>query len=385
VAIAAACTLLAVACSSSSKSTTATTAAPSATTAASGGASTTAAAAAAGNPWGWPGDATSGYLPPGEPDVNGDGKVVIGVISPGDLSDHGYYESFVDEANAFAKANGWTVIQVGKVPDSQAAQAARNMCQQHPDMVAIAASELKDAIPVAAEPVCKGTVWYVAGGQGVTQTPYFVQTNDITSQDAYASGVAAGLLMKDANVTKAGFITGPQASFTTNFAKGWEAGIKSIVPTESTAVTYTGDFNDSAKAVEAYTAMKAQGIGIVYPYLGGATFAVAAAANKDNVPVLTPGTDNCSIPSPKFAISVIFDPGTYFATALAPFKAGKLKVGVALQFHMGVDPAPTVKICQPQGTDAATLAQTISDIGTGKVRPDQLTGLNDYGSYTPGA
>ncbi len=383
-AVGAVCALFAVACSSSSKSTS-TTSAPATTAAAAGASSTTAAATTGNGPWGWPGDSTTGYLPPNEPDVNKDGKVVIAIISPGDTHDHGYYESFVDEADAFAQQNGWQVVTVDKVPDSQAAQAARNACQQHPDMVAIAASELKDAIPVAQEAVCKGTVWYVAGGQGVNQTPYFVQTNDIESQDGYASGVAAGLLMKDANVTKAGFITGPQASFTTGFVKAWEAGIKTIVPTEQTISTYTGDFNDSAKAVEAYQAMKSQGIGIVYPYLGGATFAVAAAANKDNVPVLTPGTDNCSVPSPKFAISVIFDPGTYFASALAPFKEGKLKVGTALTFHMGVDPAPTVKICQPQGNDAATLAQVIKDIGTGKVRPDQVSGLNDYGSYTPGS
>src|SRR5205823_14960226 len=148
--------LIVAACGSSSKSS-------------SGG--TTGTTAVSGNgPWGWPGNETTGYLPPNEPDVNGDGSVTIGVISPGDTHDKGYYESFVDQANSFAKANGWKVITVDKVPDSNAAQAARNMCQQHPDMVALGASELKDAIPVASEPVCKDTVWYVAGGQGVNQT-----------------------------------------------------------------------------------------------------------------------------------------------------------------------------------------------------------------------
>jgi len=382
-AVGAACVLFAVACSSSSSSKSSSTTAASNTTSASTASTASSAATGGSGPWGWPGDSTQGYLAPNEPDVNKDGKVVIGVISPGDTHDHGYYESFVDEADSFAKQNGWQVITVDKVPDAQAAQAARNMCQQHPDMVAIAASELKDAIPVAAEQVCKGTVWYVAGGQGVNQTPYFVQTNDLESQDGYASGYAAGLLMKDANATKAGFITGPQVSFTTGFEKAWETGIKAVVPNATVVSTYTGDFNDSAKAVEAYQAQKSQGIGIVYPYLGGSTFAVAAAANKDNVPVLTPGTDNCSTPSPKFAISVIFSPGDYFAAALQPFKDGKLRVGTALTFHMGVDPVPTVKICQPQGNDAATLADVIHKIGTGAIRPDQLTGLNDYGSYTP--
>ena len=238
VASATACALLAVACSSGGTHSGPATTAPATTTVGSGSTASTATSAA--GPWGWPGDATSGWLAPNEPDVNGDGKVVVGIISPGDTHDHGYYESFVDEADAFAKANGWTVITVDKVAVSQAAQAARNLCQQHPDMVAIAASSLNAAIPVASESVCKGTVWYVAGGQGVSQTPYFVQTTDIESQDGYASGVAAGLLMKDDHVTKAGFLTGPQASFTTDFAKAWEAGIKSIVPGEQTVITYTG-------------------------------------------------------------------------------------------------------------------------------------------------
>jgi basic membrane protein A len=358
------------------------------TTAATGGGATTTAAAgggAAAGPWGWPGDATTGYLAPGEPDVNKDGKVTIAILSPGDTNDHGYYEGFVSAAKTFAQQQGWTVNIVDKIPNSEAAQAARNACQQKPDMVAIAASELKDAIPVAQEDVCKGTVWYVAGGQGVDQPPYFVQTNDILSQGAYTSGVAAGLLMKANGSKKAGFLTGPQASFTSDFAKGWEAGIKSQVPDAEVVTTYTGDFNDSAKAVAAFQAMKSQGIGVVYPYLGGATFAVAQQANQANIPVLTPGTDNCSLTDPKFAVSVIFDPGAYFNAALIPFKDGKLKVGTALTFHMGVDPVPTVKMCQPTGDQAAVIDQTIKDIGTGKIRTDQLTGLNDYGKYVPGS
>jgi len=80
---------------------------------------------------------------------------------------------------------------------------------------------------------------------------------------------------------------------------------------------------------------------------------------------------------------VIFSPGDYFAAALGPFKDGKLRVGTALTFHMGVDPVPTVKICDPQGDDATTLAGVIKQIGTGQVRTDKLSGLNDYGSYTP--
>ena len=356
------------------------------TSTAGGSATTAAKGCAAGEtpdgPWGWCGTAATGYLPPNEPDVNQDGKVKIGVISPGDLNDKGYYQSFVDTADKFASENNWTVIKVGN-QRGKAVAAARNMCQQGVDMVAIAASELKDAIPVAQEAVCKNTVWYVAGGQGVTQTKYFVQTNDVLSQGGYASGVAAGLILKDSAKLAAGFITGPQASFTTDFFKAWSAGIKSVVPDANPIATYTGDFDKADVNVAAYNAQKAKGIGVVYPYLGGATFAVAGAANKDNIPVLTPGTDNCAVPSPKFAVSVIFSPGAYFAAALTPFKDGTLRVGTALTFHMGKDPVPTVKFCNPTGDQAQQLADTITKIGNGEINTGTATGLNDYGSYDP--
>jgi basic membrane protein A len=345
------------------------------TTGGGGGNSAAADACATGSgtgPWGWTGDATTGFQPKHEPDVDCDGKVTVGILSPGDTNDHGYYESFVDTAKAFAAQNGWQTIIVDKINPADALNQARNLCRQHVDMVAVAASELKDAIPASQEPGCKNTVWYVAGGQGVTQTSYFVQSQDDATESGYSSGVAAGALMKAANSTKAGFVTGPQADFAITFAKAFKAGIQSVVPSAQLLVTYTGDFNDSAKAVEAAKAQIAQGIGIIYPYLGGSTFAVAGEAQKTNIPVLTPGTDNCAVPSPKFAVSVIFSPGDYFAAALAPFKDGNLKVGTARIWHMGKDPVPHTKICTPTGDQQTQVDNVEKQIGAGTIKPADI-------------
>ena len=323
-------------------------------------------------PWGWPGDSTQGYLAPNMPDVDCDGSVTIGLLSPGDTHDRGFYESFVDEADTFAQQNGWKVITVDKINPADAVTQARNLCRQHVDMVAVGASELKDAIPVSQEEVCRGTVWYVAGGQGVNQTPYFVQSQDDANESGYASGYAAGLLMKAAGVKKAGFVTGPQLDFAVTFAKAWYAGIKAVVADATIVVTYTGSFDDSAKGVEAVKAQLSQGIGLVYPYLGGATDAVAAEANKSNISVLTPGTNRCGGGTPSYAISVIFSPGDYFAAALAPFKAGTLRVGTARVWHMGKDPVPSVKICNPTGNEQSQVDSVIQQIGAGTIKPDDL-------------
>src|SRR5262245_51424481 len=73
----------------------------------------------------------------GQPDVNGDGKVVIGIMSPGDTRDNGYYQSFVDDAGKIAKENGWEVRTLDKLNPADAVSQARNLCRQRVDLIAI--------------------------------------------------------------------------------------------------------------------------------------------------------------------------------------------------------------------------------------------------------
>ncbi|MFJ6656390.1 BMP family ABC transporter substrate-binding protein [Streptomyces sp. NPDC091377] len=305
----------------------------------------------------------------GQPDVNGDGKVVIGVLSPGDINDHGYYQSFVDSADAFAKEQGWTVIKRGSVPPSDALTAARALCQQQVDMVAIGASELKTAIPASEEPVCGKSAWYVPMQGNIDQTPKILLSTDDPNQSMLVAGYAAGLKMKAAGDTKAGFITGMKADFSVAASTAFLAGIREVVPKATLTTTYTGDFNDSAKAKEATQAQISQGAKVIYPYLGGATDASAKLANASGALTLTPGTDRCASTSPKFDISVLFSPGDYFRAALEEFAKDNLKMGTTRVWHLGVDPYPTVKICDAQGDEAAQLAEFIKKIGSKEIDP----------------
>ncbi|MFD4832140.1 BMP family ABC transporter substrate-binding protein [Streptomyces uncialis] len=313
-----------------------------------------------------------GTLPAGEPDVNGDGKVVIGVMSPGDTKDKGYYQSFVDESRKFADENDWKLTIVDKINPATAVQQARNLCLQRVDLIAIGASELKDALSASTEPQCKGVAWYISGGQGVKQTPAFTQSLDFINESLYAAGYAAGLILKENGGKKAGYITGPDLDFARAVAKAYKAGIKAVVPDAELVENYTGDFNDSGKANEAANAQLSQGVKVIYPYLGGATDSVTRIANKKGVPALTPGTDRCA-PEPggvKYAVSVVFSPGAYFAGALKDFKEGTLRMGVAREWHLGKDPVPTVKLCEPKGDQAEKLGKLIEDIGSGRLNVD---------------
>jgi len=335
-----------------------------ATTAAASAAASDAATAAA----------TGSAAATGQPDVNGDGTVTIGIMSPGDTKDKGYYQSFVDKANAFADQQGWKVITVDKINPSDSVNQALNLCKQNVDMVAVAASELKDALQATTDPACAGVQWYVNGGGGVEQTPYFTQSTDEVNPTLFATGYAAGLALKEKGATKAGFITGPELDFSKQAAAAFTAGIQSVIPEATVAVTYTGDFNDSAKAKEAAQAQIDQGVGLIYPYLGGATDAVAQLANETGVLTVTPGTDRCDDTTTPFSISSIFDPGVYFAAALEDYAKGNLPMGQARVWKLGVDSVPTVKMCGDLASLQGQLDTEIKSIGDGTIDVDALIG-----------
>lgn len=309
-------------------------------------------------------------VPSGEPDINGDGKIVVGVLSPGDLNDNGYYESFVVKSAAFTNQKGWKLIKVGAVKPGAALEQARNLCRQKVDLIALAAAELKDALPASDEAICAKTAWYVPSSADIKQTAKISISRDFINESLLAAGYANGLLMKDKGYTKAGYITGPEVDFSVQAAKAFKAGIRKVIPNATLVTSYTGDFNDSAKAKEAAQAQISQGVKALYPYLGGATDAVAKLGTEKGLLLSTPGTDRCGETDPTFAVSVIFDPGEYFAAALTDFAEGRLKMGVAREWHLGRDSVPTIQICDGTTTQNAALNTFIADVGSGKIDPD---------------
>ena len=299
------------------------------------------------------------------PDVNGDGIVRVGVMSPGDLDDNGYYESFVTKAQSFTDAQGWELIRVGSINPADALVQARNLCRQGVDMVALAAADLADAIPASEEAECADTAWYIPSSGNVAVTPRITVSSDDVDDVLVAAGYGMGLLLAERGATSAGFVSGPEADYSIAAAAAFRAGLRQVVPDAALLVTYTGDFDNSALAVEATTAQIQQGAGGLYPYLGGATDAAAGVGSAAGIPVATPGTDRCA--EGTFAMSVIFDPGEYFNAALREFAAGTLRMGVERVWRLGQDEVPTITLCSGTDEQRRQLAGYIDRIGSGEV------------------
>jgi basic membrane protein A len=325
---------------------------------------------AAVDPWGWPGNAKTGWLPPGEPAVHKGRPVVLGLITAGDVTDHGYYESEVVTIDSFVKKYHWAKPIIDSlVNPANALQAAESMCQQHVDLLMIGQSELAAAGPAASAAVCKGTpVWVYASAGTMPPSPYYYLAEDQSDPQSYVTGVAMGLWLKQHNETRAGFIAGPALSFTERPAQAYLAGMQSVVPNASLDAVYTGDFNASGPAITAAQGMLTAGIQLIFPYLGGALFPAAQYIVAHGGATISDGLNSCSAQGVNFAIRQVYDPGYYLVYALQQFAAGQMRVGVTKQFNFGLTPIPTVQFCRTGGVQSnKTLNTLMSEIGAGKL------------------
>ncbi|MBO0731800.1 MAG: BMP family ABC transporter substrate-binding protein [Acidimicrobiaceae bacterium] len=364
--------VIGAACSSSSKSTSSGTTAPASSSGSSG---SSAGASTGSGPWGWPGNSTTGYLPPNEPHVKGKGTVTVGLITAGDIHDQNYYQSEVDAINQYVKTKHWKSIIDGNVNPAQAAQAAETLCSEGVDLLVIGESELAGAGPAASSSQCKDTpAWAYASAGTMSPSKYYYLAQDLGTPQSYTAGYAFGLWMKANHQTKAGFIGGPNASFVTAEAQALLAGMRAVIPSASLVTTYTGDFNASGPALTASKAMVSSGIKIVWPYLGGAFYPASRYLAAHGVALPSDGGSLCSSTNPKFAIDTVFNPGYYLMDGLKLFSEGQLRVGVTKTYNLYSTPIPNVQFCPSSGLTNLNpqLNALMKKFGTGQLNVDNV-------------
>ena len=342
-------------------STAETTAASTAETTAASTAETTAETTAAST-------ADTGTTTPFDLDTNGDGKIVIGVATPGPRNDGAYYQALVDGVTAFSKAHGFEApIIVDNIKAEEAESQLDALARQNVDMIAVGAGELGDPLKDLTAKYDK-IVWYCNCGAGHEALPNLIQSGDDGSEMGYSAGVATGLLMKAKGVTKAAMIGNNNFNFEVEAFESFKLGLASIDPSFEWTYVATNSFNDVAAATEAFNNLKDQGVGAIWPYLGGAHEAVVKLSNEAGIITMSAGSSKaCARTDLKYDIAVRFDAGDYLDTILDEILEGKLKRGETRAFHVGVDPQGGAVICNPTADETAAMAKAYKDIADGSL------------------
>jgi len=299
-------------------------------------------------------------------DTNGDGKVLIGVATPGPRNDGAYYQALVDGVTKFSKDNGYEdPIIVDNIKPEEAATQLDGLARQDVDMITVGAGEIADPLPDLTAKYDK-VIWYCNCGGGFQELPNLIQSGDDGSEIAYSAGVATGLLMKAKGQTKAAMIGNNSFNFEKESFGAFRLGLDDVDPSFEWTYVATGSFNDSAAATEAFNNLKDQGVGAIYPYLGGAHETVVKLSNENDIITMSAGAANaCERTDLHYDIAVKFDSGLYLGKILAEIQSGKLKRGETRSFHVGVDPEVGAVICDPTPEETTAMKAAYDKIASG--------------------
>jgi len=269
-------------------------------------------------------------------DTNGDGVVQFGFATPGPRDDGAYYQATVDGIIALSEENGFEEpIIVDNIDPAQADSELRNLARQNVDVIAIGAGELSDPLPELTEEF-PDIFWYCNCGAGIGDVPGLAQGIDDSSEVNYSAGYATGLLLQNTDSTSAAFLGCCDLNFEKEAFLAFEAGLQAVDDTFTAVYLPTGDFNDVAGATEAYNQAVADGVGAVYPFLGGSHTAIVGLANEDGIITMSAGaSDACEREDLDYDIAVQFDGGDYLAALFDAILAGELTEGQSMLFRVG--------------------------------------------------
>ena len=316
---------------------------------------------------------TSAAAEPVDLDTNGDGVVVIGVATPGPRDDGGYYQAMVDGITQLSEENGFEEpIIVDNIDTAQAESELRNLARQNVDVIAVGAGELSDPLPALSEEFAD-IFWYCNCGAGLADAPGIAQARDDSSQISYTAGYATGLLLQDTDATSAAFLGCCDLDFEREAFLAFEAGLQAVDDSFTATYIPTGDFNDVAGATEAYNQAVADGVGAVYPFLGGSQEAVASLANEDGIITMAPGpADACEREEVDYQIAVVFDAGVYVTESMRSIIAGDLSEGEAKFFLVGEFDPVGAEFCDATPEQEEALQAVRDQIAAGEF--DELFG-----------
>jgi len=171
----------------------------------------------------------------------------IGILIPGSRADHGWMESAYDGMKAAEQRHGKKVVitSIENVKFADMEQALVTLASKN-DMVIGAAGQTQASVLKVAKRFPK-VKFSIVGPTG-QPTDNVAQYDVLQAQIGFIAGAVAAMMSKNGAVSYVGGLEIPAIVNTgTEFANG----AKYVKPDTKCFVTYTGDFDDVAKAKEA--------------------------------------------------------------------------------------------------------------------------------------
>ena len=306
----------------------------------------------------------------GAADFNDDGVVRIAVVTEGARDDGAYYQALVERVESISEAAGYQPpLIVDQVDPANARTELENVVAQGADIIAIGSSNLADGNEDLFQEHDQ-IFWYCNCGSGYQDTPGLLRSADSGAELGISAGYATGLLLQERGSDRSVFLGCCDLNFEKESFLAFEFGLRLVDENFEAIYVPTGnfpfDFNNTAGATEAYNNALAEGVGAVYPFLGGAHEPIVRLANADGLIVMTAGSSTgCEREDLAYDLEVMFDAGDYMAPVFDEILAGTAEEGGARRFTVGVDPEVGANFCNPTADQQQALEDLNARIGAG--------------------
>ena len=201
----------------------------------------------------------------------------IAIALPGVITDKTWNQSGYEGIQLAKQKLGVDTAHIEKVSQADQTEVLSDFARRNYNLVFAHGGQFDAAIQQVA-PQFPST--FFVGVNGAVAGTNFGALRIDHLQASYLCGIIAALMTKS---NKLAYIAGQKFAATEEELRGLELGAKSIKPDIQIASTFTGDWNDVAKAKEATLALISTGVDVVYQWLDSASSAVLQTASERGI------------------------------------------------------------------------------------------------------
>ncbi|KST69325.1 BMP family protein [Mastigocoleus testarum] len=277
----------------------------------------------------------------------------IAIALPGPITDKTWNESGYKGIQLAKQKLGAEVTHLEKVSQPDQTEVLSDFARRNYNLVFAHGGQFDAAIQQVA-PQFPQT--FFVGVNGAVSGANFGSLRIEHLQASYLCGIIAALMTKN---NKIAYIGGQKFAATQEEFRGLELGAKSIKPEIQVTSTFTGDWNDVAKAKEATLALISTGADVIYQWLDNASATVLKTANERGIYAFGNTNDQLDI-APKAVLTSAVKRIDLAIAYLA--ELGKQNLLKGEVYRIGLEKAEILTLGKFSNTVPANIKEQVLDI-----------------------
>ena len=218
-------------------------------------------------------DSTS---PSSSPTASTDAKLKVAMVLPGIITDRAWNQAGYTGLGVI-KEKGVETAYVEKVGQPDQVEALSDFARRGYNLIFAHGGQFDASVQQVAADFPKA---FFVGVNGAVKGENIASLRIDSLQAGYLSGIIAASITKSNQIA---YLCAQKFQSTDDEKRGFELGAKSVKPNIKVTSSYTGDWNDAAKAKEATIALISAGADVIYPWLDNAAPAALQTASDKGV------------------------------------------------------------------------------------------------------